>query len=501
MHALQLSTSFLDASLWVANKCTKYNGRVYSHRVDTRYPHNVPVANKVAKVKKKFYLQSGDMEVKKRHTYIQYYITDPLKDLFRTISVRWKHRKNPNPSYDSKLHSSSITIKKDQTIPSSKIAKKTQFDLEIDLLKKQIRDLEAKVNRLNEKLLENSTKTNKPSETVDTSWLIPIVAKEMKPTIDFQYNNQVAEDKQKYLKKIKNFTEQIQELKDKLTKLEAKKAFLETQEKELIGFLSGAAPLKEIDKWYKSFTHLGFFMNNFTELFAFSYLSEKVFPNTFVFDSAYTWNISGISNRAIATERLEILKNAAEGSNRRFVAIPIDVGNHITLTIIDRDTKSVIFYDPQAIYADDRKLEEHFRMSQYLDFINDTFFDDEGTILQNPIKHQHDKHNCGAFILVFFYNLLSNISNDPDLDIEAAVKDTFADESVSENIEGTRLYLGETVMQYAVDKLSGLQKNPAFQEKQEAQERQAKEVRIQKKVRISDNSDAAEQDWVEISST
>lgn len=119
------------------------------------------------------------------------------------------------------------------------------------------------------------------------------------------------------------------------------------------------------------------------------------------------------------------LKNA-EKHNQRLIAYPFVFPSkgilhydHIVLIVVDRQTKTVHYYDPQGLSSDDpdRQYEgSEFNMHESLKQVA-AELGPGAKVVEHTDRHQYDPFNCGAFIMLAMKSLYENmITNNQDLE-------------------------------------------------------------------------------------
>lgn len=80
---------------------------------------------------------------------------------------------------------------------------------------------------------------------------------------------------------------------------------------------------------------------------------------------------------------------------------------HIVLIVADIKNKTVFYYDPQGLKADDPKrlLPPNFNMHNNLVDLAHRLFGKDGKVVQNTSEHQTDPVNCGTFVMRALKNL------------------------------------------------------------------------------------------------
>ncbi len=74
------------------------------------------------------------------------------------------------------------------------------------------------------------------------------------------------------------------------------------------------------------------------------------------------------------------------------------IRNHVVAIYIDLTANKVEYYDPKGLTINDRNDP---RLNQLLKRVWEKFGD--YTLVENTQKHQYDCHNCGVYVLSYFY--------------------------------------------------------------------------------------------------
>jgi Ulp1 family protease len=144
----------------------------------------------------------------------------------------------------------------------------------------------------------------------------------------------------------------------------------------------------------------------------------------------------GTLNRLVAfSEELDFKKIPSE---KRIIVWPlINSGNHWTLVVIDRDKRSIAYYDSKKDYGDHKKIvrflqELTVNLTQKDPGVNPYTF---SCTVQQSI--QPDSYQCGAWILYFSKKVLE----DPAFDVNAIDRN-----SAQQMIANFRLHVQEEIL-------------------------------------------------------